>query len=136
MVCFFLGLLKLKLTQWCLKRGGGVKATFGQCPKGSSFFFRITSLSKKVKQGDREGLLPGGLACHQPQNTSHTIYCISLRQTIHLPRLIVLEFWGKPGLHIYRCIYRIRCDIVQSQTTWDNCISQETSGILPGRESK
>ena len=27
-------------------RGGGVKATFGQCPKGSVFFFfRITSLN-------------------------------------------------------------------------------------------
>ena len=26
-------------------RGGGVKATFGQCPKGSSFFLGITSLT-------------------------------------------------------------------------------------------
>ena len=46
MVCFFLSLLKQKLPQRCPKQGGGrgVKATFGQCPKGSSFFFRITSL--------------------------------------------------------------------------------------------
>ena len=47
MVCFFLSLLKRKLPQRCPKQGGGVKATFGQCPKGSSFFFRITSLSSK-----------------------------------------------------------------------------------------
>ena len=41
MVCFFLSLLKRKLPQSCPKRGGGVKATFGQCPKGSSFFLGL-----------------------------------------------------------------------------------------------
>ena len=48
MVCFFLSLLKRKLPQRCPKQGGwgGVKATFGQCPKGSSFFFRMTSLTR------------------------------------------------------------------------------------------
>ena len=52
MVCFFLSLLKRKLPERCPKQGGGrgVKATFGQCPKGSSFFFRITSLRiKKIR---------------------------------------------------------------------------------------
>ena len=40
MVCFFLSLLKQKFPQGCPKRvgGRGVKATFGQCPKVSSFF--------------------------------------------------------------------------------------------------
>ena len=44
---FFLNLFKQKLPQRCPKRvgGRGVKATFGQCPKVSGFFFGITSLS-------------------------------------------------------------------------------------------
>ena len=43
---FFLSLLKQKLPQGCPKRvgGRGVKATFGQCPKVSSFFSRMSSL--------------------------------------------------------------------------------------------
>ena len=47
MVCFFLSLLKRKLPQACPKRvgGGGVKATFGQCPKVSGFFLGMSSLT-------------------------------------------------------------------------------------------
>ena len=42
---FFVNLFRQKLPQGCPKRvGGGVKATFGQCPKVSGFFFRKTSL--------------------------------------------------------------------------------------------
>ena len=40
MVYFFLSLLKRKIPQKVseTRGGGGVKATFGQCKKGSSFF--------------------------------------------------------------------------------------------------
>ena len=44
---FFLNLFKQKLPQVCpkwVRGGGGVKATFAQCPKESSFFLGITSL--------------------------------------------------------------------------------------------
>ena len=47
MVCIFLSLLKRKLPHRCPKQGGGVKATFGQCPKGSSFFLGMTSLMER-----------------------------------------------------------------------------------------
>ena len=43
---FFPKFAKTKVTSTVSKtRERGVKATFGQCPKGSSFFFRITSLT-------------------------------------------------------------------------------------------
>ena len=37
-----------KVTSQVSKMRGGVKATFGQCPKVSSFFLGITSLSQSV----------------------------------------------------------------------------------------
>ena len=46
---FFLNLfLFFKLPHRCPKQGGGVEATFGQCPKGSSFFLRIASPSQRL----------------------------------------------------------------------------------------
>ena len=65
MVCFFLSLLKRKLPQRCPKQGG-VKATFGQCPKGSSFFFRITSLRPMLWAIDR---LTDGFTCRATATT-------------------------------------------------------------------
>ena len=59
MVCFFLSLLKRKLPQRCPKRGGGVKATFGQCPKGSSFFLRMSSLISPPSRPAFLAQLPG-----------------------------------------------------------------------------
>ena len=52
MVCFFLSLLKQKLPQGCPKQGGGVKATFGQCSKGSSFFSGSLPLVNQLLKTD------------------------------------------------------------------------------------
>ena len=52
MVCFFLSLLKQKLSQRFPKQGGGgVKATSVKCPKGSSFF-QDDFPKRKVKKHD------------------------------------------------------------------------------------
>ena len=34
-----------KVTSWVSKTGRGIKATFGQCPKGSSFFGQLVTLT-------------------------------------------------------------------------------------------
>ena len=85
MVCFFLSLLKRKLPQRCPKRGGGGKATFGQCPKGSSFFFVITSLSYPGDSEANDWDAWRSLHCTTVlQGTVHRIAreCIALQCTV------------------------------------------------------
>ena len=74
MVCFFLSLLKRKLPQRCPKHGGGVKATLGQCPKGSSFFFqdyfpRNPSYKMNLKMHYSSGLPTGAINSARHEQT-------------------------------------------------------------------
>ena len=51
MVCFFLSLLKRKLPQRCPKRGGGGgQGHFWTMSERKQLFFRITSLTDRLKQ--------------------------------------------------------------------------------------
>ena len=61
--------------------GGGVKATFGQCPKGSSFFLGITSLSK-AWTGAWQGL--GRWSKVNLVNSSHFLFSHKINITFFL----------------------------------------------------
>ena len=103
MVCFFLCLLKQKLPQRCPKRGGGggVKATFGQCPKGSSFFLRITSLIPgNIFNG--QFIPPAQVAVRNPREIDEVFDYIRMLHSV------MGEEGFRAGMRVYTGLYQYR----------------------------
>ena len=103
---------KIKVTPTGVQnKGGGVKATFGQCLKGSSFFLRIASLSlrrmwRKLKMGS-EGRAKGFVVVTEKLRFGNLVFfCYQTRQS------------GPQSTVQNHCVYILQLAVHTVQMNW------------------